>query len=138
MNFIRDNIVFKFLWIALALHIFNCSVDNPDPQPESVPEDLTYNDMESIVEIVLEKVLDIDNAIVERDDTDTDHDNGFSLKKRLDFSCHSFVCNSLFCNTEIVVCKHALHKEKYSEQFHPELISPPPKAQFFIHFKSRS
>jgi hypothetical protein len=51
-------------------------VDTPDPQPENVPEDLTYNDMESVVEIVLEQVLDINNAIAEKDDTDTDGESG--------------------------------------------------------------
>jgi len=128
MKFIREHIIFRCLWFVLALHIFNCSADTPDPQPESVPEDLSYNDMESIVEIVLEEVLDIDNAIAETDDTDTDGDNGLNLKKGLDFSYHQSALKTLFCNTSILVCKHALYKEKYSEQFHPELTPPPPKA----------
>ena len=128
MKFIREHIIFRCLWFVLALHIFNCSVDTPDPQSDNVPEDLTYNDMESVVEIVLEQVLDINNAIAEKDDTDTDGDNGLNLKKELDFSYHQSSLKTLFCNTSIVVCKHALYKDKYSEQFHPELTPPPPKA----------
>ena len=128
MKFLREPIAFKIFWLAMALLIFNCSVDTPDPQPENVPEDLSYNDMESIVEIVLEQVLDIDNAIAEKDDPDTDGDNGLNLKRGLDFSYHqSFIKTPLF-NSSIAVCKHALYKEQYSEQFHPELIPPPPKS----------
>lgn len=103
-------------------------MDTPDPQPDNVPEDLSYNDMESIVEIVLEQVLDINNAIAETDDTDTDGDKGLNLKKGLNFSYHQSALKTLFYNSSIVICKHALYKEKYSEQFHPELIPPPPKA----------
>lgn len=128
MKFIREHIIFRCLWFVLALHIFNCSADTRDPQPYNVPEDLTYNDMESVVEIVLEQVLDINNAIPETDDTDTDGDNGLNLKKGLDFSYHQSVLKILFCNISVTVCKHAFFKEKYSEQFHPGLISPPPKA----------
>jgi hypothetical protein len=128
MKFIRGHFAFKVLWFVMALHILNCSVDTPDPQPENVPEDLSYNDMESIVEIVLEQVLDIDNAIAEKDDPDTDGDNGLNQKKGLDFSYHPSFIKTLLCNSSIAVCKHALYKEKYSEQFHPELIPPPPKA----------
>lgn len=128
MKLIREHIAFRVLWLVMALHIFNCSVDTPDPQPDNVPEDLTYNDMESVVEIVLEQVLDINNAIAEKDDTDTDGDIGLHLKKGLDFSYHQSALKTLFCKTSIVVCKHALYKEKYSEQFHPELTPPPPKA----------
>jgi hypothetical protein len=112
----------------MALHVINCSVDAPDPQPENIPEDLSYNDMESIVEIVLEQVLKIENAISEKDDVDTDGDNGLNLKKGFDFSYHQSSLKRLSCYISIVVGKHAFYKEKYSEQFHSELIPPPPKA----------
>lgn len=43
-----------------------------DPNPENTPENLTINDQESIIELVLEKLLGYDNAITEYDDHDTD------------------------------------------------------------------
>lgn len=54
----------------LLLQLLNISVDAPDPFPEDVPEDLSYNEQESLVEIILEEVLDIENAIPEYDDYD--------------------------------------------------------------------
>lgn len=128
MKFLREHIALQILWFAMALLIFNCSVDTADPQPENIPEDLSYNDMESVVEILLEKVLDIDNAIAEKDDADTDDGGTFSIKKGVDFSYHQSPIKSLFCNNSIAVCKHNLYTENYPEQFHPELTPPPPKA----------
>lgn len=112
----------------MALHILNCSVDTPDCQPENIPEDLTYNDMESVVEILLEQVLGINNAIAETDDNDTDGDNGLNLKKGQDFYFYQIPLKTHLYNNLSAICKHALYKEKYSEQFHPELVTPPPKA----------
>lgn len=128
MRFIREHIIFRCVWLVLALHIVNCSVDTPDPHPENVPEDLSYNDMESVVEIVLEQVLGIENALAETDDTDTNGNNSLNFKKGVDFFYHQFASNPLFFHSSFSVCKHTLYEEKYSEQFHPELISPPPKA----------
>jgi len=128
MKFLREHIAFKILWLAMALLIFNCSVDTPDPQSENVPEDLSYNDMESVVEIVLEEVLDIENAIAEHDDTDTGEGSGFEIKKGVDFSYHQSNNKILFCNNSTTVCKHSHYKESYYNQFYPELTPPPPKA----------
>ena len=128
MKFIRENIIFRFLWFTMALHILNCSVDTPDAGPQNIPEDLSYNDMESIVEIILEQIIGVENAIAEMDDTDTDESGAFTIKKGLDFSNYPSSLKSLiFCNSHITP-RHSLYKEKYSEQFHPELVPPPPKA----------
>ncbi|WP_220273371.1 hypothetical protein [Pontibacter diazotrophicus] len=47
-------------------------MDTVDPNPEYIPEDLSFNDQESVVEILLEKVLGFENAIAEYDDHDTE------------------------------------------------------------------
>ena len=87
MQAFRQHIIFRLFWLFMAVHIFNCSVDTPDAKPDYVPEDLTYNDMESVVEIVLENVLDIKDAIAEHDENDTEEGNSFNIKK--DFSFHN-------------------------------------------------
>ncbi len=46
------------------------SVDMPDPHPDYVPEDLTINDQESFVELILEKFLGMGNVIEEHEDAD--------------------------------------------------------------------
>jgi hypothetical protein len=85
LKIIRQHILFRFFWGFMAFLILNCSVDTPDAMPESVAEDLSYNDMESVIEIVIEQVLGFENAIVEYDDNDSEDGLGFNLKKTLDF-----------------------------------------------------
>lgn len=65
----------------MGLYLLNISVDTADPNPEHIPEDLSINDQESIIEIVLEKVLGYEDAIKEYDDHDTeDHNKKTNVK----------------------------------------------------------
>src|SRR6056297_1104490 len=59
----------------MGLYLLNISVDTADPNPEHIPEDLSINDQESIVEILVEKILGYENAIEEYDDNDTEEHN---------------------------------------------------------------
>ncbi|REG87891.1 hypothetical protein [Winogradskyella sediminis] len=65
----------------MGLYLLNISVDSADPNPEHIPEDLSFNDQESIIEIILEKVLGYEDAIKEYDDHDTeDHNKQKNIK----------------------------------------------------------
>ncbi len=59
----------------MALYLLNLSVDPPNPHPTHIPEDLSINKQESIIEIVVEKILGYENAIKEYDDHDTENNN---------------------------------------------------------------
>ena len=59
----------------MALYLLNISVDMADPMPRFVPEDLSYNDQESIVEIVVEQLLGYEDAFEEFDDADSSDQN---------------------------------------------------------------
>lgn len=61
----------RFLWLLMALHLLNCSVDAPDVSSNWTPEDLGYNEQESVVEILLEQVADLGDVIAEYDDDDS-------------------------------------------------------------------
>jgi len=111
----------------MALHIFNCSVDTPDPEPDSVSEDLSFNDMESVVEIILEQVFGIDNAIAEHDEPDEDA-NGFTIKKGLDVYNYKPFIKITAVPYKICFFNHSHYKEQFYELFHHEIASPPPKA----------
>jgi hypothetical protein len=68
----------------MGLYLLNISVDTADPNPEHIPEDLSINDQESIIEIVVEKVLGFEDAIEEYDDHDTeDHNKKKNVKIEL-------------------------------------------------------
>jgi hypothetical protein len=112
----------------MALHILNFSVDSPDALPDYVPEDLTINDMESVVEIILEKVLNIENAIAEYDEKDTADGSSFEIKKPFSFFLQTNIkIDQVFHNKQTVVVQ-TNYVEQFSSQFHPEIVPPPPKA----------
>lgn len=78
----------------MGLYLLNISIDTTDPYPEYIPEDLSINDQESIVELFVEKILGYENAIKEYDDHDTENHNKKTIIK-IDLSMHSIVNNSL-------------------------------------------
>ena len=80
---VRQSYFAPYLWLALSLVIFNLSIDIPDPHSDAVSEDLTVNDIESISELVIEKLLGFENAFVEYDDHDLEDEGGFC--KKVDF-----------------------------------------------------
>ena len=81
------------------LHVLNCSVDIPDPKGQQVTENLSFNDQESIVEIVVEKMLGFGNVIAEYDDVDGRKHDKIQVTYSLDlvffgtFNLYSFVLN---------------------------------------------
>lgn len=124
MKNFRQHTVFRLLGLLLALHVLNFSVDSPDLYPDCFAEDLSLNDMESIVEIVLEKVLKIDNAVPEHDEPD---DNG-SISK----TPHTFVLDApLKAVMEPAFTEYA-YPIRWSEscvsQYSHNITPPPPKA----------
>ncbi len=59
-------------WMALALAVFlsNVSIDPPDRYRSKMKEDLTINEIESIIELTFETLFGIDNFVPEGDDAD--------------------------------------------------------------------
>jgi hypothetical protein len=111
----------------MALHILNICVDTPDVQSETVPEDLTINDMESIVEIVLEKGFKIDNAISEHDEPDENDAGNFEMIK--DFKLYSSPVTTRFLSPVSIVPKASIpYNDFHYSSFINEISPPPPKA----------
>ncbi|MFD2603872.1 hypothetical protein ACFSSG_00145 [Euzebyella marina] len=75
---LRNNGLVKFLWAIMGLYLLNISIDAADPHPNHIPENLSINDQESIVEIVVEQLLGFENAFEEYDDNDSDDHNSES------------------------------------------------------------
>jgi hypothetical protein len=65
----------------LAVYLFNFSIDSRDAHPDSVAEDLSINDIESVYEFLTEHVLGIENAVEEHDERDQDDGGSFEFKK---------------------------------------------------------
>ncbi len=68
----RNSIFHKVLCGLLGLYLFNVSVDTADSNLSYVPEDLSFNDQESIVEMIVEQLPGYEDAIEEYDDNDSE------------------------------------------------------------------
>ncbi|MDX1907475.1 MAG: hypothetical protein SF053_10615 [Bacteroidia bacterium] len=75
MEYLRSHIIRRIVGAFLALQILNLSVDTRDIEAAYMPEDLSKNDVESILEWVLEDLLDIENAVEEYEDADDTEDS---------------------------------------------------------------
>lgn len=116
----------RAICLVFALHILNMSIDPKDPEPDSVPEDLTVNDIESITEFVAEVLLGIRNAFPEHDERDADGPG------TIDF-CKIFFIRSqagypvsvpfITLRTQFFDCP-----EKHYSPVAPDVVAPPPKA----------
>lgn len=128
MKFFRNNIISRVFCFLMALHIMNLSVDTKDAAPDYIAEDLSINDQESVVELVLEKVMGIENAIQEQDEPDQDDGGALDFKK-VDLISQSV--NKLFLERKLFFEYNKL-KTNYLVPFHQspsfDVFSPPPEA----------
>jgi len=127
MKFFRSHIVYRVFCVLMALHIFNICIDMPDAQPESVPEDLSVNDMESVIELILEKGFGIENAIAEHDEKDEGTSQNFEASK--DYKIVPTTMHILLNNIQaIVINRTATNNEPNYLGFIGEISPPPPKS----------
>lgn len=71
----------KVISLLLALYLLNFSIDSKDLQPDYLPEDRAYNDIESFYEFFLEIILDIEDAVAENDEQDPDEGGSIQFSK---------------------------------------------------------
>jgi hypothetical protein len=111
----------------MCLYLLNGSVDSPDMNPDYIPEDLSCNDQESIIELILEKVLGFDNMMVEYDDCDTEQEAN---------SNNNQLTDNLFIPILITLTKHIIFSkntraptvsDKHIVKTYSEIHSPPPE-----------
>lgn len=101
----------------------------PDAAPQNVAENLTYNDMESFVELMLEQVLGLENAVAEYDDADNEDGTSFELKNSLDlFTLPNFQLQTLTFTPVLSINKVLSTSYKDAcDQFSHTPNSPPPQ-----------
>ena len=121
----KQHISISWLWLFMALYLLNISVDAPDLSLQE-KEDLSFNDQESIIELVVEKFLGFDNAIVEQDDADSDE----QTPAKKNFSLDHFVMPKFAINTKssglFIEKEKSFYIVKNKELLlHSELTQPP-------------
>lgn len=116
----------RFTCLILALQLLNCSVDAPDADSSWAAEDLGYNEQESLVEILVEKVFNMGNVIAEQDDGDSGGES--AAKKVLSFD---FFVLPHSGNHPLAVIGATSQRPEYIPVLYPDFIhrnfSPPPE-----------
>jgi hypothetical protein len=123
---IRNSVFIKILWGLMSLYLLNLSVDTTDSSPSYLPEDLSINDQESIIEIVVEEILGYENAFKEYDDNDhEDHNKKSNVKIDL-LKFHVFDSKINPAIAENVTKKFSDYSTLLTNGFQ-KLDTPPPK-----------
>ncbi len=111
----------------MGFYLLNISVDPADSTPNHVPEDLSINDQESIVEIVLEKIFGYENAIKEYDDHDTEDHTTKKSNIKVDLTAQYIIESNLDQPfTETIIQKFPNYTANLTTGFQ-KLDIPPPK-----------
>jgi hypothetical protein len=84
LNGFRHTKIKTYFWGFMAFYLLNISVDTPYLFQNKQPANLTFNDQESIIEVLFEKVLGFENAIPENDDTDSEQKKAFKKGYSID------------------------------------------------------
>lgn len=110
----------------MALYMLNISVDVPNYVFNAPPQNTQFNLQESIIEIVVEKVLGFENAIPETQDSDADSKSRIkpSLKIDVYLSLYALSCSNF---KDLKTSNHFNHYQipQVAEPF-SEVTSPPP------------
>lgn len=103
-------------------------MDIPDSNNKGISEDLSINDMESIIEIVFEKFLGYENYVKEFDDNDQDT---FQFKKGLDMYIKPSIqvanITSLIIIEDHTIINTNFFDVKSKTQ---DILTPPPRQLF--------
>lgn len=127
MQFIRQHIIFKYIWLLMTGLFINTSVDPIDPEGDWVPEDLSVNEMETITEIVAEKLLNIDDCFQETNDNDPDERTVIKIVKDYNQDIPVKIIEPRSTSELTGPLAHPDYFKRFNSQFISEINAPPPK-----------
>lgn len=124
---LRRHRFLRLFWGLMAAYLLNISVDVPDATQPHMPENLAFNDIESVAEFFLEEILCIENAVPEHDDPDgnTEQENVVKKSLTLFFATTSFLINRTALSEGL--SRLPLHIGAKYSNYTPAIISPPPE-----------
>jgi hypothetical protein len=115
----------RIIWLLLAVHFFNLSIDSRDREPDFAKEDLSINDIESISEYLTEIVFGFDDIFAEHDEADG-HGESIDFNKILFSSQGLYAVMSV--NYKTISLKYFIQNTGNFSIRAREITSPPPKA----------
>lgn len=124
---LKKNIFVKYFFGFMGLYLLNISVDAPDCYIDGIPEDLSYNDQESLLEMIVEQVLGFEDAFKEYDDIDHQDHSKNNKKQNIDFNYQNILSFNINQQTELSNLKFDYYQFIYNNVF-LNIDTPPPKA----------
>jgi hypothetical protein len=120
--YLRKKFFVTIVWVTVTLQLFNISFDPADPFCGR--EDLSVNEIESCIEMVLEIVLGHEDAIEENDESDEAPD-----KPGATVILFSLFYSSVSVENPTVHTKnyHPIFKSSHIESLSLPITAPPPK-----------
>ncbi|MDR7208905.1 hypothetical protein [Flavobacterium piscis] len=128
LNSIRQNKQLRFFCVFMAVYLLNCSVDTNDFNSNFTAENSSINYQESIIELVVEKVLGYQNAIPEIDDCDSDNHTILKKTVTLDFFTLPFFAIRIGEAECELGTKNTCLSNSAPLKTYLEIHSPPPEA----------
>jgi hypothetical protein len=119
---LRKKSLVTIAWTMVALQLFNISFDPADQLYGT--EDLSINDIESCVEMIVEEVLGHEDAIEEADEADEGQEKPGSTITLFSVF-HASI--SIERPSKRTRSHHSIFKNSSIESLSPPIISPPPK-----------
>jgi hypothetical protein len=127
LNVLRHSIITTFVWGFMAFYLLNISVDVTSFFDINEQKNKNFNEQESVVELVFEKVLGFEEAIPENNSNDNEQNP--TMKKG--FSMDKFVLPFYEINPKLIVFNPIKKSFHYSKNtfLKPslEIHSPPPE-----------
>ncbi|MBS1639170.1 MAG: hypothetical protein JSR12_03860 [Bacteroidetes bacterium] len=126
MKFVREHIIFKMLWLIMAIHLLNYSVNISDTQANVVTTE-SFQQKNTKTTSLTEKFT-IKNVIAKYSSNDDTNTFGFALDEDADWHIpyNPFLFNY---NTSFFYCSNSFqYNKKYFKNFQPDITPPPPKA----------
>lgn len=124
---IRNSKLNKVFWGLICFYLLNISIDTPDRYPEFIPEDLTINDQESIIEFIFEQVLQIENAFEEYDDFDS-KDKNLNKNIKIDLLTYFKIADNNNLNLSVSLLVYLIRQNSKLSDGYLQLTNPPPEA----------
>ncbi len=130
LSHIRAHSLTRTWCTLMALHLLNVCADAPDPGLPGTPENLAYNDIESVVEILLEHTLHVENAVPEHDDADCEQpENSRPIKAAAPFILESILPPALLVEFPASMPKiQTLPDASLLPSLAYDVLTPPPEA----------
>jgi hypothetical protein len=124
---LRNSRFTNVFWGVFSLYLFNLSADIPDASSRYQKEDLSINDQESMVEVLVEQVMGFDDTFDEYEDPDGD-DQKSKITLKIDFFSEQ---KENFSSNRINVLSKSYNSndlQKHVLKGFDQLSTPPPKA----------